>query len=135
MIVLIPSCVRIEYNTTIPLCGYCCGALDFTRDDWILARCKYLHDGLCSCYQERPTACKFSPFFDYTVEEAAAYFGPHSFVVPWCSYRKTILDYLGVPYVLVRDAEEAIAHYKRAGLGDFRRRSIKWFRRRSVILE
>lgn len=134
MIVLIPSCVKVENGKVTPLCGYCCCALDFTREDFVLARCKYLDGGLCSCYQDRPTACEFSPFFDYTVEEAVAYFGPSSFIVPWCSFRKVVLEALELPYSIVRDAEEAIAYYKRRGLGDFKRRSIKWFRRRSVIV-
>jgi Fe-S-cluster containining protein len=111
--------------------------LDFSQflgGRWQSNPCPSLQDGLCRDYADRPKACEGSPFFDYG-EEAFKVYGPYRFPVPWCSFRKHVLQYYGIPFEILETADDCIKAYSAEGLADFERFAIKWFKHRTVFWE
>ncbi len=136
MIYLVKSCVEVFDNITKPVCGgWCCRMLnfkEFPNGRWASNPCDYLIDGLCSCYSDRPLACVASPFYDGSPE----LWPPEKFIVPWCHYRKQVLDYNGVEYVLLDSGEACIEQYIIDGLGNFERwTERKYFKNRTLFYE
>jgi hypothetical protein len=133
-IYLVKSCTKIVDGKLVGLCGYCCHMLnfkEFPNEKWLGPKCRYLNEGLCTCYDERPLACSGSPFFDQEVE----IYPPNKFCIPWCSYRRLVCDFYKIPYQILDSAEECIEQYRKIGLGDFERWTVKFFKKRTVFYE
>jgi Fe-S-cluster containining protein len=102
---------------------------EFPHGRWHSKPCSSLVEGLCEAYEDRPLACVGSPFFDGGPEE----YPPNKFLVPWCCFRKLILDLHGIPYEFLPSGDECIIAYTEQGLGDFERWAARKFYKKQTI--
>jgi hypothetical protein len=58
---------------------------------------------------------------------------PNKFLVPWCCFRKPVLDIHQVPYELLLSGEECIVAYSERGLGDFERWAARKFYKNQTV--
>jgi Fe-S-cluster containining protein len=134
MIYLVQSCISIdELGEVRAICGgWCCYKLNFSEfpnGRWHSKPCDYLKEGVCSCYEDRPTACEGSPFFD----GGPQLYPSNKFITPWCAYRREVLDYRGTQYEILETGEACIEQYSRQGLDDFERWTERRFYKKRTI--
>jgi len=101
----------------------------FPNGRWFGEHCSSLIDGICSDYETRPLACVGAPFYDGSFEE----YPPNKFIVPWCCFRKPILDRFGIPYEILPTGDDCIIAYTEQGLGDFERWQARRFYQKQTI--
>lgn len=139
MIYLVNSCITYENNSLASIkliCGgWCCYMLDFKEfphGRWHSNSCSSLVEGVCIHHIERPVACEGSPFYD----GGPHLWPPNKFIVPWCAYRRQVLDHHGIPYEILESGEECILRYSKEGLGDFERwTERRYYKRRTIFYE
>jgi|WetSurMetagenome_2_1015567.scaffolds.fasta_scaffold00469_32 hypothetical protein len=109
--------------------------LDFSKfpdGRWHSKPCTSLIDGICSDYETRPLACVGSPYFDGGPSE----YPSNKFSVPWCCFRKEVLDLLNIPYEILPTGNDCIIAYTERGLSDFERWAArKFFKDQTIFWE
>lgn len=139
MIYLVDRCITYSNDTCATIesvCGgWCCYMLDFSKfphGRWHSSPCFGLVNGVCIDHYNRPVACGGSPFYDGRPE----LWPSNKFIVPWCAYRRQVLDHHSIPYVILKSGEECINRYTAEGLGDFERwTERKYYKKRTILYE
>ncbi len=81
----------------------------FNPDEIVFFECERFKDGLCTDYENRPDTCSGYPNYDQNLEIFFDY--PDAYYVPWCFYRMTVLEVLGIAYEVLEDGEQCQMKY------------------------